>query len=259
LTKEFLVFENEAPVVSISQEDLALISGMTLIAGENIEAFLPTLLSMIDIVDAEDGIISPTAQMVDLGGLDLTNPVMGDYLLTIQTGDSLGLDSNLLTINIQILTMLEDFEGFADDTDFKANWSRIEAFRVSGGSWGLTAATLETVEDNKVLQFNYGPGTNGIKFDITKTELLALGAEYIGIFIETSLELTGSSRFQAFYYTSSGFTEITPYGQITYTDEGTYFFVKVSDLDENTIAISLMVNLASSNNGTMYLDNIVIK
>jgi hypothetical protein len=42
-------------------------------------------------------------------------------------------------------------------------------------------------------------------------------------------------------------------------DEGTYFYVKVADLPTDLTHISLMINLASDNTGTMTMDNIVIK
>jgi hypothetical protein len=262
-TKDFIVIpepENEAPVITISDANLAAISGMTLEAGNSIESLLTSLLAMVNVNDAEDGVIETTQAMFNFGTLNPTNPVMGTYEIKINASDSLGLAATEKTFTINIVEVFEDFESYTDDDDFKANWPRIESFRVSGGSWGLTAATLVTDAENNALEFTYGPGTNGIKFDVTKAELVALGAEYIGIYVKTSAELVGTSNiFQAFHYVGGTFVQVTTYGTISYTDEGTYFYIKVSDLPEGLTQISLMINAASGNTGTMTMDNIVIK
>ncbi|MDD4184429.1 MAG: hypothetical protein PHI01_03365, partial [Candidatus Izemoplasmatales bacterium] len=250
---------NAAPVVSISDTGLAALSGMMLEAGQDLTSLEATLLSQITITDAEDGEITPLASMIDYKGLNLSSPEMGSYSIEVKTVDSESLESNVLVIPISIVSVFEDFEEFTDDADFKANWSRIETFRVAGGSWGTTAATLTTVGENNVLEFTYGPSTNGIKFDVTKAELDTLGAEYIGIYVKTSAEITGSSRFQAFHYVRGTYIELTCYGDFDYVDEGTYFYVKVADLPTDLTHISLMINLASDNTGTMTMDNIVIK
>jgi hypothetical protein len=252
---------NEAPVITISDANLAAISGITLLEGQPLDTMIAALLAMIEITDAEDGTITATQEMLSIGDLDLVNPVMGTYPIQVNAVDSEGKPAVTYTFNLQILQMVESFNSYTDDADFKANWPRINAFRVSGESWGLTAATLSVLVDNNVLEFTYGPSTNGIKFNVTKTELEALGAEYIGIYVKTSVPLTGSSMFQAFYYYNSGnsFTQMTTYGTVSYTDEGTYFFVKVADMAADTVAISLMINAAADNTGTMIMDNIVIK
>ncbi|MDD4069659.1 MAG: DUF5011 domain-containing protein [Candidatus Izemoplasmatales bacterium] len=251
---------NEAPVINISDSNLAIINGLTLEAGQSLETLVPTLLGMIEINDAEDGVITATQGMLTLNGLNVTAPEMGSYSIDVNVSDSNGLAAATYTFKLQVVTIVEDFDSYTDDADFKANWPRINAFRVSNGSWGLTVATLSVIGDNNVLDFTYGAGTNGIKFNVTKTELVAAGAEYIGIYVKTSVELTGTSNiFQAFYYNAAGYKDITTFGTISFTDEGTYFFVKVADLAEDTTAISLMINLASGNSGTMTMDNIVIK
>ncbi|MFA7561025.1 MAG: immunoglobulin-like domain-containing protein [Candidatus Izemoplasmatales bacterium] len=251
---------NNAPEITISDENLAAISGMTLVEGTSIESLLPDLLAMIEINDAEDGVITTTQGMFDFGTLNPANPLMGTYEITVNVTDSEGLAATPMKFTIDIVNIVENFESYTDDADFKANWPRIESFRVSGGSWGLTAATLTTDGDNNLLEFTYGPSTNGIKFDVTKAELVALGAEYIGIYVKTSAELVGTSNvFQAFHYVGGTFVQVTTYGTISYTDEGTYFYIKVSDLPEGLTQISLMINLASGNTGTMTMDNIVVK
>ncbi len=264
LTKGFVVIEevpaNFAPVVSVSDANLAEISGWTLEDGQNIETEFNAILAMIEINDPEDGVITATSAMVDFGGLDLTNPVMGSYTLQISTTDSLGLASNVYELKLSIVTILEDFEGFTDDADLKANWTMLNAFRTAGGAWSVNSGALVDDAGNNEINITIGGGTNGMKINITKTELEAEGAEYIGFYFETSTELTGTMLFQAFYYNPAGYTQIsTLYGTIQNTDEGTYVYIKVSDLAADTNAISIMINVSGENTGVLTIDNIVIK
>lgn len=260
LTEEFIVPENQAPVVSVSDANLEGIAALTLVAGTSIETLEAMLLSVIEINDQEDGVITPTVGMINYNGLNLTNPVMGSYTLEITATDSESLASSVYQLKISVVTILENYESFTDDADFKANYTDLLGFRVSGGSWSTASGALATVADNNVLQLTYGAGTNGIKIAMTKAELTAAGAEYVGIHIWTSAEITGiTSVFQAFYYNPAGYTQVSTYGTISYTDAGTYVYIKVSDLPEDLTGISLMINLASGNSGTMYMDNLVIK
>ncbi|MFA7075654.1 MAG: hypothetical protein WC152_03185, partial [Candidatus Izemoplasmatales bacterium] len=264
ITEEFIVIpapENEAPVITVSDSNLAILNGMALEAGVSLETLIPTLLGMIEINDTEDGVITTTQEMLTLNGLNITNPEIGTYAIEVNVSDSLGLAAVTYTLNLNIVSVMETFESYTDDADFKANWPRINGFRNAGGSWNTTSATLSILGEENVLEFTYGAGVNGIKFNVTKTELETAGAEYIGIYVKTSAELVGTSNvFQAFYYNPAGYQQINNlYGTISYTDEGTYFFIKVADLAVDTTAISLLINLASGNTGTMYMDNIVIK
>jgi hypothetical protein len=249
---------NNAPIVSISQANLAILSGLTLIDGEDITALLGSLLSMISIEDTEDGAIVATIEMVDLKGLNPANPIMGSYQIEIQTKDSDGLDSNVLTIPLSIVGILDDFDEYVDDADFKAEFP-LYGFR-SGSGWNVASGTLVVGDDN-TLQLTYVSGTNGIRFNISKATLLSLGAEYIGIKITTSEVLTGTPKFQAFEYdTSGGYSELYGLqGIISATATGTYVFIPVSALKDTTASISILINVGAGNTGTMTLDNLVIK
>lgn len=259
---------NDAPVISMSDADKAAIAGMTLKAGESIEALLPSLLSMIQINDTEDGIIAVTEAMLNLGTLDLVNPLMGTYELVVNASDSQGLAANSLTIKLSIVSILNDFESYVVDTVFsntaKGDFTSLYGIRVGGSAWNSTA-TVVAVEENNVLSQNYayaGSGTNGIRLLISKATLEAAGAEYIGIFMKTSNPLSSSAIFQTFQYATSisgGFAQVTSYGTVSYTDEGTYLWIKVADLATDVASVSFMINVPNSDSGTLTLDNIIIK
>ncbi len=263
LTQGFVVEEvapvNEAPVVSLSQASLATISGLTLEAGSSIESQFNDILAMVEINDAEDGAITPTLAMVTLNGLDLTNPVMGTYTVEIATVDSLGQASNTYSLTLDIVTVVEDFDSYTDDADFKANCAYLYGFRTSGSAWAASGGALAIVGDTNVLQVAYGGGTNGIRLYVDKATLEAAGASYVGLFFETSGELSGTISFQAFYYNSSGYQQIATYGTISYTDEGTYVYISVAELPSDVLSVSIMINVSSENTGTLTIDNLVIK
>ncbi|MBI9009538.1 MAG: DUF5011 domain-containing protein [Tenericutes bacterium] len=252
---------NAAPVVTISDANKTILSGMTFEAGIDLNTVLPTLLGMIDIADTEDGAIAALETMITLNGLDLTTPAMGSYTLEIVATDSFGAVSNTYELAISIVSIVEDFEAFTDDADFKANWSMLNGFRVSGSGWLASNGTLVTdpVEGNSV-SIPFGAGATGAKINITKTYLEGLNAEYVGFYFKTSTELTGNRLFQGFTYTAGGYASIdTLYGDIDATDEGTYLWIKVSDLPADLTGISVMINVASGNSGTLTFDNIVVK
>ncbi len=253
--EEFL--PNEAPVVSVSDENLAILSGMTFKAGESLEAFIPTLLGMISITDAEDGIIAAAPGMLSLDGLDLANPLMGSYDLVVTATDSGSGVSLAYTIKLSVVQVLNDFESYADDAAFKAGFS-FTGFRSGGSAWAPATGSLVTIGEENVLQSAYATGTNGIRINMTKAQLVALGAEYVGIYLKTSAPLSGTISFQAFGYDAS-FTQQTTYGNIAYTDEGTYVYIAVSSLTDTMTSISLMINISAGNTGTLTYDNIVIK
>ncbi|MDD3958460.1 MAG: hypothetical protein PHO96_06190, partial [Candidatus Izemoplasmatales bacterium] len=249
---------NNAPVVSISQENLAILSGLTLEEGKDITTLMSSLLSMISIEDVEDGVIAATIDMVDLKDMNPFDPVRGSYAIEIQTKDSEGHDSNVLTIPLSIVGIVDDFENYVDDADFKAEFP-LYGFR-SGTGWSVDAGALVVGDDN-ALQLTYQSGTNGIRFNISKATLLSLGAEYIGIKITTSEVLSGTPKFQAFEYDSSGgYSELYGLqGMISATATGTYVFIPVSALKDTTATISILINVGAGNTGTMTLDNLVIK
>ena len=171
--------------------------------------------------------------------------------------------ADLDTIEIvvpEIITVIEDFEGFTDNEDLLANWDMLNGFRTSGGGWSTSSGTLVTNGEENTIEIAIGGGTNGIKLNVTYSELEALEAEYFGFYIQTSTELTGTKFFQAFYYNPAGYTEIsTIFGEIELTDEGTYVWIKVSDLPSDLSAVSIMINVSSENTGTLTIDNIAIK
>lgn len=259
---------NQAPVISMSDANKAILAGTTLKAGESLEALIPTILSMIQINDAEDGVIAATAGMLTTGTLNITNPEMGTYEIIVNVSDSKGKSAASYSFKLSVVSVINDFETYAVDTVFsnvnKGDFTQLYGIRVAGSSWNSTA-TLVDVSGNKMLSQEYkyvSTGTNGIRLLVSKSQLEALGAEYVGIFVKTSNPLSSSAMFQCFQYASSisgGFAQITPSGTVSFTDEGTYVYVKVADLVSDVASISLMINVPSTDSGTLYLDNIVIK
>ncbi len=253
----FIEADNK-PVVSMSAVNQEALSGLTLKAGDDISTLEAMLLGVLEINDVEDGAITPTVAMIDYDGLVLTDPAMGSYNITVQAMDSVGQLSNALVVPVSIVTVIEDFESYVDDADFKAN-SDLNAFRTSSGSWSPSSGQL-VPGDNNVLEVTYGQGTNGIKYNVSIDALKALGAEYVGIYMKTTSELAGTPKFQAFSYTSSGYAEIyNLQGMISATDLGTYVYVPIGALDSTIVSISILINIGTGNTGTLTLDNIVIK
>ncbi|MFA5006528.1 MAG: DUF5011 domain-containing protein [Candidatus Izemoplasmatales bacterium] len=264
---EIETIPNDAPVVAISDASLALLSGMTLKAGESVESLLSGLLSMISITDTEDGVIAATADMIGLGGLDPANPVMGSYTLTVVCQDSQGTASNTLSIPLSIVTVLDDFEAYADDAAFKTAWTtKLYGFRsqpVAGTTWAVANGALIADGENNVLQLSYSyavNGMNGIRINITKAELVAAGATYVGIFVKTSNALAGTNYVQCYKYTAGGANaEILRYDVPANITTGFYIYISVSSLSDDTASIGLMLNIATGNTGIMTFDNFVIK
>lgn len=264
---------NAAPVVSISAENLALISGLTLKAGENIESLAATLLGMISISDAEDGVIASSSATVFLNGLDLVAPVMGTYSIKVYCKDSDNAYSNVLSIPVWIVTVLQDYESFADDAAFKAaatSVSRYYGMRTTGGTMGPTIGSL--IADpfnatNHVLSCTYGynttswNGMNGIAVYVSKAELVAAGATYIGLRLQMVGTIISGTALQFYDYKGvyTDYQQRTAYGTIGYVGTGTYVWLKVSELREGTIMLSFQANVKNGSTGTLYVDNIVIR
>ncbi|MDP3131160.1 MAG: hypothetical protein Q8N15_07510, partial [Bacillota bacterium] len=258
---EVAVRPNAAPVVAISDANRALLAGMTLKAGESVETLLADLLAMISINDEEDGVITATAGMIDLGGLNPAAPVMGSYTLSIACQDSEGKDSNVLTLPISIVTVLNDFNAFADDAAFKATPAPVTALRAAGSSWAMSNGALVKDGDNGYLSINYGTGMNGLKVSIVKADLVAAGATYIGIYFKTSGALAAGTLIQNFGYTAGGtFNELVNSNQIQYIDEGCYLWIPIASILDTHVVLSFQFNAnAASGTGTLVIDNLVIK
>ncbi|MDD4000279.1 MAG: hypothetical protein PHX62_05235, partial [Bacilli bacterium] len=252
LLKEFK--SGSAPVVSISPENLVIISGMTLEEGVPLTDVLSLFYGMIKITDAEDGEIDLDPTWIDNDGLEGSNPVMGTYNIKVIAVDSDGNESNQLVIPISIVKVINDFEDYVDDDDFKAD-SLLFGFRVSQSNFLPENGSLIVEENNKYLQQSYGDQMSGIRFNISKADLVTAGAEYIGIYVKTS-STTGLSAFRAFGYDS---THHEIFIQYTPAVSGTYVYVPVSELKDEYESLSIQITASSGNSGTIIYDNIVIK
>ncbi|HOW38325.1 MAG TPA: hypothetical protein PLZ76_05390, partial [Bacillota bacterium] len=267
---------NAAPVASISTENLAILSGMTFKAGESLEATFPTLLSMFSVTDAEDGAITPTAQMVNLGGLNLANPARGTYTVSLTAVDSDGAVSNTVTVPIWIVTIIQDWNSYADDAAFKAapsSESRLFGFRTYTTTASLSmlpesgSLVVDTVNANNYLQVVYGyntsnwKGMNGMQVYVSKDELVAAGAQYVGIRLRMEGTVVAGTVLQFYDYTTdyTAYQQRTAYGNINYVANGTYVWIKVSDLRAGVTMVSFQVNVKNGSAGTMYFDNLVYR
>ncbi|MFH0993409.1 MAG: immunoglobulin-like domain-containing protein, partial [bacterium] len=256
---DVVVRPNAVPVVAISDADLAALAGLTLEAGISIESLIPTLLGMISITDEEDGVITAIAGMITAAGLDLANPVMGSYMIQISTTDSKGGQSNILTIPLSIVTILNDFNGFADDVAFKANPTPVTALRAAGSSWGMANGALIKDGDNGYISISYGTGMNGLKVAINKADLIAAGATYIGVYFKTSSPLAAGTLIQNYGYTAGGANnELVRSSAISYIDEGTYLWIPVAAILDTHVVLSFQINVTSGT-GTLTIDHLVIK
>jgi hypothetical protein len=263
-----IIDTNEAPVISMSDANKAVLAGTTLKAGESLETLIPTILSMIQINDPEDGVITATAGMINVGNLNITNPTMGTYDLVVNVSDSKGKAAVAYTLKLSVVTVIDDFEVYVLDQGYsataKGDFTRLYAFRSDGSSWTVSPAVVGTLIDNSgnkmfSVAYKYVNGNmNGIRINVTKAELEALGAQYIGIYLKTSAPLSSGSKFQFFKYSASA-TEVTAVGTSSFADEGTYVWIAVSQLDSSTTSVAFMMNVVSADSGTLYLDNIVIK
>lgn len=174
-----------------------------------------------------------------------------------------GLEGSITLIPAPVFPeeiIIEDFEGFADDADMKANWTMLNALRTSGGGWSANSGALVDNAGDNAIEIAIGAGTNGIKLNINKGDLEALGAEFFGFNVQTTNELVGSPVFQAFYYTASGFTQInTIIGDITETANGTYVWITLDELPSDVVSVSILLNVSAENTGTLTIDNIAVK
>ncbi|MFA6792193.1 MAG: hypothetical protein WCR28_07200, partial [Candidatus Izemoplasmatales bacterium] len=254
------VVVNEAPVVAISNENLATLSGMLLEAGTDLTTLEATLLSVITITDAEDGAITPLATMIDYKGLVLSNPVRGTYQIEIATVDSEGLASNILTLPVSIVSVLNDLEGFADDAAFKAS-SLYYGIRTSGDAEWDSTGGLVSVGENNVVEVAYANKTNGIRINVTKAELTGLGVTYIGVYMKTSNPLTTSPKFQAFYYDTTHHEITNLQGSIAFINSGTYVYVPIASMSDTATSISIVINCndPTPDAGMLTIDNFVFK
>jgi hypothetical protein len=258
LTKNFLpvVPFGSNPLVYISQEDRANLERSTLEAGVSLTAKLPALLGMIKAIDAEDGEIAVTADMIDLNGLDLENPEMGLYNLKVKVTDSDGNESNELIIPVTIVTMLNDFEDYEDDAEFKAD-TFLAGFRINGSDFLPGNGSL-IVGDNNYLKQNFAANLNGIKFNISKAALVALGAEYVGIYVKTSVSDV-VNQIRIFGYDSTHHEIYNFTGKVSDLGNGTYIYIPISELAEGYTAVSVQIAVNSGGSGYIMYDNIVIR
>ncbi len=267
---------NATPVAAISDASLALLSGMTLKAGESIESLLGGLLAMITVNDAEDGAITPTAGMLSLGALNPAAPVMGSYTVTFTAVDSDGASSNVITLPLSIVTVIQDWNSYADDAAFKAApsaESRLFGFRTYTTTTNPSmlpasgSLVVDNVNANNYLQVVYGynttnwKGMNGMQVYVSKDELVAAGATYVGIRLTMEGTVVSGSALQFYDYTTdyTQYQQRTAYGNIAYVQSGTYVWIKVSELRAGVTMLSFQVNVKNGSAGTMYFDNLVMK
>jgi hypothetical protein len=253
LVKQFYVVEdpNEAPVISVDEEFSYMLHNLAFEEGENLGV---EWLQKISVEDPEDGEIPLTLDMVDLGGLDLDNPIMGSYVVKIEVSDSKEKVAKL-DLPVSIVKTIEDFEDFEDDEDFKENFG-VLGFRVAGSGFLLEKGSLVVGAENNYIQQDYGHQLNGIKFSVNKADLVALGATYLGIYVRTSSS-EGLDVFRAFGYDSTHH-EIDAVGNAKVSAQGTYVYIKVADLEETYTSVSIQININNSS-GTLVYDHIVIK
>lgn len=256
---------NAAPVVSISEANLVALTGRIFTPGESLVAFIPTLLSMISINDAEDGVIAATAAMLNTYNFNVANPAVGSYNVSISCKDSNGKASNVVTIclNVGIGTVLENYNSYADTAAFLAS-SRLYGMRSGGNTMGKTNGALIGDETNKYARVNFlysSNGMNGIQVNVSKDELVALGATYVGIYVLMNGTVKSGSQFQFYDYVgvASAFQQRTAYGSMTYASVGTYVWIKVSDLRAGVTMLSFQANVANGSTGTMCVDNLIWK
>ncbi|HHU23862.1 MAG: DUF5011 domain-containing protein [Bacilli bacterium] len=156
--------------------------------------------------------------------------------------------------------MIEDFEGFENDEAFQAATDDpVVGFRIGTGSFVKINGQLVVEDDNKYVQqeFSFQNGSvSGIRFKIKKEDI-PLGAKYIAIWVQAD-NLVNVNKFQAFEYRGSQFSEISSMviGSINDLVEGTYIYIPVSALKDDTVEVSLQLNVNPDAQGILKFDNI---
>jgi len=92
------------PVITISEELLAqLKSLMPVKEGTDLTKILENVLANIKIIDDVDGEITPTMDMINLGGLDIKACKVGSYNVTIKTTDKSKNPSNEIVLTVVVV------------------------------------------------------------------------------------------------------------------------------------------------------------
>ena len=186
--------------------------------------------------------------VINIGGSASGKLYFDDILLSKELVNSFGFK------------MVEDFESFENDEAFQAATDDpVVGFRIGTGSFVKTNGQLVVEEGNKYVQQNFayqGGSVSGIRFKI-KISDVPLGAKYIAIWVQAD-NISDVNKFQAFEYHGSDHSEITSsvIGSINDLIDGTYIYIKVSALKENTTEVSLQLNVNPGAAGILKFDNI---
>lgn len=96
--------DTEGPVITISSAILTTLqSFLPVKEGFDFTDVLQTVLGAITITDNVDGSITPTLDMIDLDGLNVTSAKVGTFNLSISCKDSSGNDSNVITLPVTVI------------------------------------------------------------------------------------------------------------------------------------------------------------
>lgn len=159
--------------------------------------------------------------------------------------------------------MVENFESFVDNDTFQASTSdAIVGFRVGSGAFIKSNGTLINSEGNKLIEQNVqylNGSTCGIRIKVSKLTIPS-NIHYLAIWMQTTANLVEINQIQSFIYDASGnYSDISSslIGDKTKLNEGTFVYIPVNSLKDNTAQVSLVINIKGTASGKLYFDDIL--
>ena len=159
------------------------------------------------------------------------------------------------------VVILEDFEGFADNDAFKLLPMTLLWDSESDRDFEKKS-TLINVDGNKQIEQNihYADGSTCVIIIKISKSAIPSGIEYIVIYVRTTTT-EYINKFQSFIYDSAGkHSEVSNsvIGSVSDLVNGTDVHIPISVLKDETVQLSLVINIGGSASGKLYFDDILL-
>ena len=256
-----------APVITINSEVLAAIAQMEFVKGQDLSQQLALLMGAVTITDETDGTIALTQEMIDLGGLNVTNPDAGSYTLTLTATDAAGntasqsitivvIDPDVAPKEYEAVYTIDFEDGAGSGTYVNAHWTQ-EKY---SNDWGIVTNQMNSrlKGGSKVANVTSGwgmPHRYTYTFDTTLTDIakfeITLGNYYSGKEAPVKILLVMTDDSVQYLYGSASEYYIVP----TTTDMDVHLEIEFDAVDVK--ALWIIFNSQLQNSAYLYLDNII--